>query len=831
MSKTKKLSKVLALVIMLALVIGILPMGAMATNTPVYVRFFDGASQIGSTVYVTAANDDVYSAVTAAISANTSISTNDCEVDAFGIHKIVYNNGTEDVILEPNATESNDKDSILYTVDDKLSDLAIGQNPVSAGSVITVFYAQDYQTTLYAYIVPDGAATSGNAIAANTNDTIKFRVAASTVDFNNLYVMALDAATPVTINSETEIEATTAVSGYTVVPAYKRVVNSSTSILSAWRTATTTAYNALSSTQQGTIDSNVVSAGTDANATMTQVNALAYEVAPLTRQNSKDLKRLSFTDTSNEYMDILQTATGRNGFDPSITAYTLETATGNVTIHAAALASGAAVSYSGSSGMSISSSGVISFSATGTYTLTVTVTNSGTKSYTVTITYAAAASSGVPGDVCGYLPVGQFARGNGWGALFTNGTNTSGTKKGTAGYVSTGVSLGILGGYIQYDLGANKYITDDASHPYGVDFIVYGNPFSGNPEAGAVMVSEDGKVWYNLAGSLHYDSNTVQHTDISYMKIDTTITIGGVTFTKGIWYSTDYVPTDSTVTADVDAAIAAATWTSFVTGTAWWPEYTSESYGNVWSDGHLGDHTDSNTTGDVYWNLSGSAEVITYRGVTRVKDDAEALPSTATSAEHTDYYRFGYADVREIGSNYGKAINPYATAPSAGKQTAADGTTNCGGDGFDLAWAVDDDGKPVNMSGKHIRFIRIYSAVLYNAGIFGETSAEVCGLYVATGTGTTTITAPTSISVSASSVNPSTKPSTNNGYQSVRLAGASTAYITVNTSSSNIFVNGEAATNGNAVAIALTQTITPVQIITQNGTESPYITVFLIRNN
>jgi hypothetical protein len=52
MSKTRNLSKVLALVIMLALVIGILPMGAMATNVDRTQRtFYDGTTQI-STVTV-----------------------------------------------------------------------------------------------------------------------------------------------------------------------------------------------------------------------------------------------------------------------------------------------------------------------------------------------------------------------------------------------------------------------------------------------------------------------------------------------------------------------------------------------------------------------------------------------------------------------------------------------------------------------------------------------------------------------------------------------------------------------------------------------------------
>jgi hypothetical protein len=48
---------------------------------------------------------------------------------------------------------------------------------VSAGSVIPVYYASDYETTLFAYILPDGAATSGNAIAADNGDTVSYRVA------------------------------------------------------------------------------------------------------------------------------------------------------------------------------------------------------------------------------------------------------------------------------------------------------------------------------------------------------------------------------------------------------------------------------------------------------------------------------------------------------------------------------------------------------------------------------------------------------------------------------------------------------------------------------
>jgi hypothetical protein len=93
----------------------------------------------------------------------------------------------------------------------------------------------------------------------------------------------------------------------------------------------------------------------------------------------------------------------------------------------------------------------------------------------------------------------------------------------------------------------------------------------------------------------------------------------------------------------------------------------------------------------------------------------------------TDYYRFGYVDVRRTGNSYGTAVNPYASLPSSNP------TAGPGGDGFDLAWAVDANGCPVGVGTVH--FVRVYTSVLYNTGVFGETSTEVCGIYTAAGTG------------------------------------------------------------------------------------------------
>lgn len=462
---------------------------------------------------------------------------------------------------------------------------------------------------------------------------------------------------------------------------------------------------------------------------------------------------------------------------------------------------------------------------------TVIVASNGTTTYTVTCPHYTAAATGVnPVDVNGYLPVGQFARWNsfGWGTLYTDSTNVSSSSndvKFKTGYVSTGVSLGMAGGYVQFDMGNNR-IQNNANNKYGIDFIVYGNAFVGNPEAAGVQVSNDGINWYTLAGSRHYMTGTKWNQNISYIRIaaDNT-TISGKTFDKtGIYVSTNFVAPSSDNASDVNAAIGAASWTgvpqligntypkTYSTATpaaaAWWPEYTQDSnqkdenYGNVWNI--------DNTVNGVSWLRSGSAEVITYTGVTTVEDDMVVLNEGATAAptqaEMTDVYQWGYADVRVNGSQYGTIVNnPYADAPSAVG----------GGDGFDLSWAVKADGTPIALSS--VRYVRVYSAVLFSAGVFGETSTEVCGLYVANAESSSvgTTAAPTSISVKGESVE-----TTNGGMKTI--TGLKVNNCTINVSATgNIYINGVATSSA---SVKLTPAGTKVQIVVQNGEAAPYIT-------
>ena len=387
-----------------------------------------------------------------------------------------------------------------------------------------------------------------------------------------------------------------------------------------------------------------------------------------------------------------------------------------------------------------------SMGAVGTYTITCPAQN-GT------------APTSIVKTVEGYLPVGQFARGTGWG--------TATGKFTTSGYESTGVSLGAAGGYIQMDLASPIY--DLATNKYGVDFIVYGNAFNGNPEAGAVKVfgykaGDTTGAWYDLAGSLYYDSISKNNATVSYKKVTTIDS----TFTEtGIWYK-----------------INNGSWTKFTANTAWWP--TANEYVNGWG-----------SVDGVTWDQIN--DTITYTGVSLVKD-----------TDTTNDYQFGYFDVHVNGSNYGAALNPYTIT-----------NTDNGGDGFDIAWAVDSNGAPAGLS--YITKVRVYTAAALTSdgkkfttpSIFGETSAEFCGLFKATGTGTGTATTDLILANTSTGL-----VSTANGDSKTVAVGT---YM-IRSSESNVFVNGVKVTASSGYTFSV-ESGKYYQIITQNETESPYITV------
>ncbi len=468
-------------------------------------------------------------------------------------------------------------------------------------------------------------------------------------------------------------------------------------------------------------------------------------------------------------------------------------------------------------------------------TLTVV---SGSTTYTISIPSGNSsdpvAAGTSPSAVVSYLPIGQFATGSGWGSAsgkFVNKTSLD----------STGVSLGALGGYIEFDFGAGG-IVNDPKNPYGVDFVIYGNAFDGNPEAGAVQVGweHDGTVtWYELAGSRYYDAKPSSKTVLNgfanaysgaLRNADVTYTLNA----SGI----KAVATDGSVTLTAN---------KFTSNTSWWPTVAHYSeFTNYSTDPNGNAHTDNNVT--VAYGGDTTNSTLVFGGVTAITDSNDNA-----------FYPFGYADITPNGSpsHYGAAVNPYTAYTS----------TKTGGDGFDLEWAVniatgeplteaefyvpDGNGNPTSIL-KPFRYVRIYSAVLDN-GTFGETSAEICGIFSAYHTNTASVgrtSVPTAMSFTVNDpvsgdpdlvVTP-TIPANHGTYTCISsIASRATALgvdsidisITA-TSGANVYINGTlipqtgtSGTNGIYTGtVAAPVSGQYIRVIVQSGTEAPYLCVF-----
>ncbi len=421
----------------------------------------------------------------------------------------------------------------------------------------------------------------------------------------------------------------------------------------------------------------------------------------------------------------------------------------------------------------------------GNYAYTINLLNAastvtavfGDDTYTISVPAKPSGGSGSgsaggvsPTSVVSFLPIGQFATGGGWGT-------SNGKFAGKTSPESTGVSLGALGGYIEFYF-ANG-ITDNPNNPYGVDFVVYGNAFNGNPEAGAVQVSENGSVWYELAGSKYFD--------------------GGFNYVGNQGASGKYSNAYTGTLRNTSVAYSLITGTGiyanfgghndlFTTAAAWWPT-TGENY-------PMGTpNTNSVVT------VSHSNTALSFGGIT-------AIPDSNVTAD----YAFGYADVTPNGSpsQYGAAVNPYTAYTSS----------KTGGDGFDLAWAVDiTTGAPVDVTNKNFKYVRVYSNVLDN-GAFGETSCEVCGIFTAIPASTSVgVTATPTIKVNG--VNRTLTPISSNvavcdlgglaNNTSINVVAASGSKVWLNNLNSSSFVTGTANMT--------------VRAVVQNGNAAPYIVI------
>lgn len=446
--------------------------------------------------------------------------------------------------------------------------------------------------------------------------------------------------------------------------------------------------------------------------------------------------------------------------------------------------------------------GLVTLPTTSASTVTVTSKSGGT--LTISCAQPNGGTSAAGTALYAYLPapaqfVNEGVTTGGWGDAY----DSNGAVKANS---TTGVSLGFFGGYVVYEL--PDTITENLKRPYGADFIVYGNAFWNNSEAGCIQVSENGTDWYDIAGSMYYTKSTKGAT-ITY-------TNPNPSEDKGI------------TTAGATSTLADVTYT--LNGTE--GKVTKNTFHN-----HSWFPLNAN-----YFTASGSraamAKVDEFSFVSRTLNSdniTNTLTFTGTLLNNypgtgkTDQIGFGYCDVhpnRTLGSTI--AYNPYQTFTSnSDYNTKTEGTG--GGDPIDISWAVDSNGKPIKLDS--VKYVRIYTGMAQMNGIFGEISTEVCGIAVCTGVGgneKATPAAKVKKNGAEIDVKADTVVSESQSYKTIEVSASDV--ISISSGAANVMVNGTKVTATSASPYTITPGLAAgekmtVQIITQTAQRSAYVRV------
>ena len=238
------------------------------------------------------------------------------------------------------------------------------------------------------------------------------------------------------------------------------------------------------------------------------------------------------------------------------------------------------------------------------------------------------------------------------------------------------VSLGSFGGYIVF--GFEDPVMNHPDNPFGIDFSLFGNAFSGSSEPGIIWVMKDENnnqlpddTWYQIAGSSYHHPATWHDADVLWWRLDDGS--AGWKNTRGDqgqlrkneFHPQSYYPLPE-----------------------YFATYPPDSVRFVGT-------------------MLGHASMIMNNQI--------VLPALA----------FGYADNQPVvrGVDRSMADNPYTTNIREG----------AGGDPVDISWAVDSMGQYVDLD--QIDFVKIATGALSDLGVLGEISTEISGARATSPTG------------------------------------------------------------------------------------------------
>lgn len=336
---------------------------------------------------------------------------------------------------------------------------------------------------------------------------------------------------------------------------------------------------------------------------------------------------------------------------------------------------------------------------------------------------------------------------------------------GTEPMLTLGGSLKSLGNFGGYiTYYYENAITDNPNNMYGIDFYVYGNSFSKGGSA-----AETGQVWVSEYGEKWYALAGSEHYE------DTTLKDYEITYTK------------------------------------------TASGKTAWTDNYGGSNDGTSKAGQwvnssvYYLNDLAKNDTITLKGILIPCIDGSLYGDGSTSS-FVGETKFGYVDYN-VNGTIGADVNPYDEAAKS--------------NGFDLKWAVDEDGNPVELK-NGVHYVKIVTASNIWSGGFGEKSTEVSSM-VRTSAKENEVgetKAPESI-VIVNENNKETIVNIKEGIQSydVKLDDSRKVSISVNGAGEddNIYVNNKRIASDESVDIQVGEQGKKVRIIVQNGEKEPVI--------